>query len=424
MHADPEPSPSDRLNLVSQQGLCIGCGMCQDIAGPETVRCTLTANGYERPVIVGELNHETVDRIYEVCPGVRVTGATAEDGSHMDQVWGPWQRIDLAWAAEPTVRHVGSTGGVLTALGMYLLDAGEVDAVLHAGPSATVAGFGEARISRTPEEVLAATGSRYGPTAVFTRLEEALDTADRLAVIAKPCDLSALRLRARSDQRIGRQVLFTLTMVCGGIMAPEGLAERMDWYGIDPAEVTGIRYRGHGCPGNTLFFRGEEEPVEISYLDFWGEDESTWTIPYRCKICPDGTGEVADIAAADTWPGGTPTEAMLSDDPGTNAVIARTARGRRLMEEAADSGHIAIGSPATIEDLNRWQPHHVRKKQASWARQAGRRRARVLPIELIDLRAEEIAAARPVDEQQQEEQGSYRRALDGRADEPIPALPP
>ncbi len=412
--------PAARLNLISEQGLCIGCGMCESIAGSDVIRCTLTPNGYERPVIVGDLDHETVDNIYDVCPGVKVTGSAGDAASTLDSVWGPWHRIDLAWAADPQVRFVGSTGGALTALGMHLLDTYKVDAVLHAGPSDTVPGFGDARISRTSPEVLDAVGSRYGPTSVFRRLDEALASSPRLAVIAKPCDLSALRLRANRDPRIDRQILYTLTMVCGGIMAPEGLTERMIRFGVDPGVVTGVRYRGYGCPGATRFERGDHEPLEMSYLEFWGDDESQWTIPYRCKICPDGTGEVADVAAADTWPGGSPTEAMLMDDPGSNVVISRTRRGRHLIEAAAESGHLTLGEPSTIADLDVWQPHHVRKKQVSWARQQGRRRASVLPIELIDLRAEEIALTRPETEQQSEEQGSYERALDGRANEPTP----
>lgn len=418
----PDLSPTDRLNLISQQGLCIGCGMCQDIAGDEVIRCTLTPNGYERPVIVGDLDHGTVDAIYSVCPGTTVTGLpkALAAGSVIDPVWGPWRQLVLAWAADPKVRHVGSTGGVLTALGMHLLDTGKVDAVLHAGPSLSEPGFGEARISRSADEVLDATGSRYGPTAVLTRLAEALNTSRRLAVIAKPCDLSALRLRARSDARIEDQVRFWLTMVCGGIMAPDGLAERMGWFGIDPDEVTAVRYRGHGCPGPTRFELGDNPAVEKSYLDFWGDDESQWTLPYRCKICPDGTGEAADIVAADTWPGGSPTEEMLADDPGSNVVIARTATGDTLLAAAVESGHLVMGTGSSITELDLWQPHHVRKKKASWARQLGRRWAGVIPIELDGLRAEQLAATRPEAELIEEARGSYARVLDGRADEPVP----
>ena len=42
-------------------------------------------------------------------------------------------------------------------------------------------------------------------------------------------------------------------------------------------------------------------------------------MPFRCKICPDAIGESADVAALDTWPGGSPK----GEDEGFNAVIAR-----------------------------------------------------------------------------------------------------
>ena len=394
--------------------------MCEDIAGPDRIACTLTPNGYERPVIVGGLTHDIVDSIYAACPGVVVTGSPSpEHGANIDLVWGPHRRIDLAWAADPHVRHVGSTGGILTALGMFLLETGQVEAILHAGPSSSVPSFGEARISRTPGEVLGAAGSRYGPTAVLSHLQEALAAGDRLAVIAKPCDLSALELRAANDTRIRDRLAYRLALVCGGMMAPAGLAQRMERFGIDPAEVTGIRYRGHGCPGPTVFERGDDDPLEVTYLEFWGDDESQWVLPYRCKICPDGTGEAADLVAADTWPGASPTAEML-DDPGTNVVIARTASGERLLEAARDAGYVELGAAASIADLNLWQPHQVHKKQWAWARQAGRRRAGYMPIELRSLRAEANARARPLGELLNQADGSRVRALDGRADEPVP----
>ena len=36
------------------------------------------------------------------------------------------------------------------------------------------------------------------------------------------------------------------------------------------------------------------------------EDEATWRLQSRCKICPDAIGEAADIVVGDTWPDATP----------------------------------------------------------------------------------------------------------------------
>ena len=132
-------SPTDRLYAIVEQGLCIGCGLCQSVAGPDVVRVVPAASGYQYPVVIGDLEHSVVDTIYDVCPGTRVDGPTDESAvnSNADNVWGRWNRMVRAWASDPEVRFEGSTGGVLTALGQYLLRTRRVDFVLHVKPSST-----------------------------------------------------------------------------------------------------------------------------------------------------------------------------------------------------------------------------------------------------------------------------------------------
>ncbi len=111
---------------------------------------------------------------------------------------------------------------------------------------------------------------------------------------------------------------------------------------------------------------------------------------------------------------------MLTNDPGSNATIARTARGAELLRDAVASGHLAVGSEASIADLDLWQPHQVNKKRWSWARQTGRKLAGGIPIEIEGLRSSELARTRPVSELLEQGRGSMLRVRDGRADEPIP----
>ena len=61
-------TPQQRLDRISEDGMCIGCGLCESIAGPDVVRMEVVENGYERPVVCGGLSHETVDRIMDSLP--------------------------------------------------------------------------------------------------------------------------------------------------------------------------------------------------------------------------------------------------------------------------------------------------------------------------------------------------------------------
>ena len=416
------PSPSERLDAIVEQGLCIGCGVCQAVAGPDVVSVTMTPTGYLHPVVTGELDHSTVDRIYDICPGTRVDGPDAGDAT-VDPVWGPWLRMVRTWASDPAVRFEGSTGGVLTALGQYLLRTGRVDAVLHTRPADRDPTGGEPTLSLTEDAVLASGGSRYGPTAPLLGIDDVLSHGRPIAVIAKPCDLGALANLARHDERVGQVVRYRLTMVCGGFGPPAFTDGFLDRIGIERHELTAFRYRGRGCPGPT---RAEtaHRVAERHYLDFWGDDESMWSLPWRCKICPDGIGELADIAAADSWPGGSPTREASATDPGTNAVIARTALGVELLEAAERDGALTIERDIGPVDLSSYQPHQVRKKQAVAPRLAGiADMGRIVP-RFSGLRLDELAAAMPADATARQRAGTRERIRAGKATEPRPEAEP
>lgn len=419
------PDPVDRLYAIVEQGLCIGCGLCQSVAGADRVTVIKTNSGYLHPVVVGPLDHETVDVIYDVCPGTRVDGLPDQlvtVGTKVDNVWGPWRRIVRAWAGDPAVRHEGSTGGVLTALGQYLLRSNRVDMILQVRASTEEPTFGEPVLSFTEADVLEAAGSRYGPTAPLLNIRQVLDHDRPLAFVAKPCDLAALRNYARHDDRVNRLVRYWLTPVCGGFGPPSFTDSFLERIGLERDNLTGFRYRGRGCPGPTVASTAEQV-VERHYLEYWGEDESQWSLPWRCRICPDGIGESADLAASDSWPGGSPTVEGSADDPGTNAVVARTEAGQELLEAAAADGAVVIESDITPDDMSIYQPHQMHKKYAVHARYQALEEAGRLVPSTNRLRLRELAAELPDAVNDRQRMGTARRISEGSATLPRPPQP-
>lgn len=417
-------TPRDRLYCIVEQGLCIGCGLCQAVAGPDKVRVAKTSTGYERPVVVGEIDDDVVDRIYEICPGIRIEGlpeAEINRETKIDNVWGPWQRIVRAWASDPHVRFEGSTGGVLTALAAYLLSSGRVKFILHVKASSTEPTFGERHLSFTKADVIAGAGSRYGPTAPLIDVRDVLDRGEPFAFVAKPCDIAALRNYAHQDPRVNELVRYWLTPVCGGYVPPAKMNEFLMTIGLEPDDVTAFRYRGRGCPGPTRI-ETSDQTVEVHYLDLWGEDESMWSLPFRCKICPDGIGEAADVAAADTWPGGSPNRQASETDPGTNAIIARTPRGLELIEAAERDGVLTFDYDIAPDEMSTYQPHQERKKYTVWARLQGLKdEGRIVP-EARRLRIEELSNELPSHKNDRQRQGTRQRIQQGKASEPRPKL--
>jgi len=128
---------------------------------------------------------------------------------------------------------------------------------------------------------------------------------------------------------------------------------------------------------------GREHDKE--YNSFWG-DESNWRVHFRCKICPDAIGESADIAALDTWRGGSP----IGEDEGFNAAIVRTQKGLDLLNSAVEDGYIEKGNHLKIDDINDFQPHQVNKKKSVYARHLGLKKNNLPIVETSGLRIKEL----------------------------------
>lgn len=371
------------VSEVVASDLCIGCGLCSAVTGGQVFMATTSA-GSLRPDLTEGFSPQEEAAVIAACPGV-VAQARHETDTLIDPIWGGHRAMFHAWAADPAVRHRAATGGVLTALGGFLLDSGTVASVLHVGADPDQPMRNRWVLSTDSGSVRAHTGSRYGPCSPLAGLHSALDRGEPFAITAKPCDLGALYRYQRVDPRVAELCVARLALVCGGQSRLSKSQAVLADFGLDEAEISLFRYRGHGNPGPTRVETPDGRAFEKTYLELW-EQEAGWDLETRCKLCPDALGETADVVAADAWPGGAPT----GDDEGFNAVVVRTSTGERLVADAAAAGDLVLGDPITPRQFDDFQPHQVRKKIALAARYAGLADAGVTPIETIGLRIDEL----------------------------------
>ena len=405
-------SASADLHKIVEDGLCLGCGLCAAVA-PDAIEIIRGEDGDLQARANADFTAEQMDMVSRICPSLRVEGLPAELGEmapHQDLVWGPYVEMSLGYAAAPDIRYQASTAGILTMLAVYLLESGSVDAILHVKAADSPANFGVATISRTREDVLSAAGSRYGPTAALIDIEAALSSNERFAIVAKPCDLNALRNLAHIDSRVNQRIHYWMTMLCGGFQPDAAFNDFLRDHDIVADGLSSVRYRGYGCPGPTSLTYADGRQVDFHYLDFWGEDESQWSMPLRCKICPDGIGEAADIVAGDAWDGASPDRQDSKTDPGFNSVITRTAKGEALYQAAIAAGLIEKSEIVDCAFMSRVQPHQVVKKLAGQARIEGLREAGSVAPELVNLRAEALSEALGEPEFTAQKDGACQRA--------------
>ena len=350
------------LEAVVAAGLCTGCGLCA--ARRDEIDMQVTAHGHLRPRVGSAPATGRLQELLSACPGVAVEGR----GAHSDHmIWGPVLSSHRAYATDPETRFRGSSGGVISAIAAFLLERGEVDFVLQIGAAAGSPLRSAAHASSSPTEIVERAGSRYAPAATLEGMDELLAQKRRFAVIGKPCEIAGLRNLARVDPRVDARIPYMLSFFCAGVPGLHGTAAALDRMGVDPAEVTGLRYRGDGWPGR-MTVETASGRRSLSYRESWGSVLHQH-LQFRCKICADGTGELADIVAADAWstPDGYPD---FEERDGISAVLARTPRGRDLLQACAQAGAVTL-APLRLPELEAMQPYQARRKRVLLARLAG-----------------------------------------------------
>ena len=379
----------NKLSDIVDNGLCIGCGICQSIAGKDNLEISMTNKGRLEPKEIKKITPEIFNKILNICPGTIVEGLPKEnidDKAKHDLIWGYYLSLCYAWSTDKKIRFESSTGGLLNGLSLYLLESQKVKFILHTDGDPKQPMRSLSKFSYDKKDLVGGESrSRYGPASPLDKFHKALELNKPFAFVGKPCDISAIRQLSKIDQRVNELCKYLLTLVCGGFAEFTKSQDFIESFNVKEDELNIFRYRGFGNPGKMYIKTKDGREHDREYNSFWGE-ESTWRVPFRCKICPDAIGDSADIAALDTWRGGSPE----GEDEGFNAAIIRTKKGFELLNDASKAGYIKIGDEINIEDINDFQPHQVNKKRAVYARHEGMRKNNIPTISTKRLRIKKL----------------------------------
>ncbi len=413
------------LKEIVENGLCAGCGLCESLAGRDRVRMTwVDPPGRLRPAILEELDPETEQSILRSCPGALLDEPCdpIRHGPDVreDTCFGPWIRVWKGFAADQEIQHRAASGGALTALAIHMLESGKVDLICHVKADKNRPMRSTSHVSYNRDDVLDASGSRYGPVAPLDRFHEILDMNRPFAVIGKPCDISGVHNMRKIDTRVNELVRYTLAFSCGtfaDLDSSRQMLERTGFPGGKDGEdnLTVYRYRGYGCPGPTRAIDTDGRIYDERYLDFWYGPHG-WTHQFRCRICADPTGEATDVSVADAWPGGAP---VIDEWGGYNTFVSRTVVGNDLMVDAIEAGVLKV-EEHDIDIMYDVQPHQVEKKQGLNARlDAMESFGSILP-DFRNVRLDAAAAQQSPSFHEENRSGMVERLQNGIAREPLP----
>jgi coenzyme F420 hydrogenase subunit beta len=261
--------------------MCTGCSLCWDFC-PR-----------------GGLQYEAT---WKLDPA-HLNGSNGSGAEHDFKITGNGRPIDgigrvhesFSACVDPMIEGA-QDGGVVSALLISLLEAGEIDGALVARESEEEPWKGEAYLATTPDEVRECAGSFYNQTLALAHVDfkgYELPPNPRIAVVGTPCEIEGIKaMQARPWTWGSSQVeaiTLTIALLCTKSFNYEKLMleEVRDKRGVDLDEVGRVDViRGklivQDRDGETIF----EEPIR----DFHGAALK------GCDECADFMGHAADIS--------------------------------------------------------------------------------------------------------------------------------
>ncbi|HEX6675467.1 MAG TPA: Coenzyme F420 hydrogenase/dehydrogenase, beta subunit C-terminal domain [Actinomycetes bacterium] len=302
--------PSDSIG-IGDDGLpalvkmCTGCSLCWDYC-PR-----------------GGLRHEATWKL---------TGSNG-NGQAVRERYSARARPDVAGAQD---------GGVVSAVLVALLEAGELDGALLARESASEPWKGEAFLARTPAEVVECAGSFYNQTMALGHLDLGkldLPPDPRIALVGTPCEVEGLRAMQARPWNWGSArpdaVVLTIALLCTKSFNYEKL-------------MVGEIQRKRGIPleeiGRVDVVRGKlivqdhqrETLIEEPIRDFHGAALK------GCDECTDFLGNAADLSVG-----------SVGSADGWSSVLVRSAAGKHAIDRAGDRLELReLERPQALEKLD------------------------------------------------------------------------
>ena len=320
---------------VITTGLCTGCAGCviscpHDVIGYEHVQGGFTPFHLEEELGLEDCGHgqKGCTSCTRACPRFRTWEDEADDfmfGRHRaaDEPSGVFKDIILTRASDDFVHEIGQDGGLVSAILIWALDHGYIDAALT-----SYVGEGEGNqwtaspgVAFNRDDVLRGAGSRYTYSANTLAYDEAMEAgAQKIALVGMSCQSSIVPVaKSRKVGKVGNRFVLNIGLLCSKSF-DEAIFEELfeQKYGLDRHRIRKTNIKG-------VF---QIWTHDGGYYEINLKECHAWTRE-GCNHCPDFAAEHADIST-----GG------IGDASDWTLTVVRTELGRAVINAMLDDGVI------------------------------------------------------------------------------------
>jgi len=253
------------------------------------------------------------------------------------------RNVFVGYSLDSDIRSLGSSGGVVTELLLYLLRRGVIDQALVCGMNMHRPLEPNPILAQTEQEIIESAQSKYTIVPQMRLISRIIKSRKRTAIVGVPCQIHAYRKFESWYERISGKVPLVIGLACHSTLEIQASEKLLGINKIKPREVTKLEYRGgDSWPGGIQVTLASGNVRRLHGLDIksaFNRLNPVYT-PDRCLTCIDHTNELSDLSVMDPWIRG--RKGQHPYRKGHTLILARNDKAHNILGQAVSDGSLFL----------------------------------------------------------------------------------
>jgi len=326
---------TDQLQKIIRGGLCNRCGSCVGLSDGKIVFDN--KEGRYLPQIIAEPDDPTMQLILKAC-----SGKSFDFPAYREHIYGndtafhsytgSYKSISIGYAPDTDIRLNAASGGIISAMLIYLLEKKLIQGAVVLGMSKTKPWLTQPFIATTREQIMEASQSKYILSSVNEILPEIGAFDGRLAYVGLPGQVQSLRVLQKERHPWVQNIDYIFGPFYGNTLHFSSIKSFLRSYGEkDYRKIQKLYFRHGEWPGNMRVELNDGKVFQLKKF------HANYLIPFHIVknslICTDLTNEFTDVSGGDAW-----APVYEERGKGFSMVLARSSKGQQLVEAMTNEG--------------------------------------------------------------------------------------
>lgn len=354
-----------KLKKVMNSNLCNRCGSCVGLSKGAITFDDKTGNYL--PNFNSEINNTLADRIWQACSGMEFDFPHYKkivfgDSNNFHNYTGTYQNIYIGNANDEDVRLRSASGGIISAILIWLLKKKKIDGAVVLRMSETQPWMNEPFIATTKEEILSAAQSKYTISSVNEILPEVEKFQGKLAYVGLPGQVQSIRKLEEINDPSVKNIKYIFGPFYGNTLHFSSVQSFLRSYEEkDYTQIKKLYFRYGEWPGNMRVELKSGRIIELPKF------HANYLIPFHILknslLCTDLSNEFTDISGGDAW-----APVYEERGKGFSMVISRSEKGQEIIDKMLKDGSLSL-SPIGLDEAITMHSHgYDLKKRGTFIR--------------------------------------------------------